>query len=62
MTDNPPHYWESDLDTLAEAELRRRAGPPYRPDWSLIACRCGRRIYDDDAKNVHRWWWDWWPW
>ena len=51
------------LDELADAELRRRMSPPYRPDWSLIGCRnCGRRIYDDDGRRVHRWWWDWWPW
>jgi hypothetical protein len=51
------------VDRLADAELRRRLAPRYRPDWALIACRgCGRRMYDDDGGYLHRWWWDWWPW
>ena len=58
MTDD-----DDELERLVDAELRRRAVPPYRPRWDWIACRaCGRRIYDDDGRDVHRWWWDWWPW
>lgn len=50
-----------ELDRLAEAELRRRQVPPYRPNLALIGCRlCGRPMYDDAGRYVHRWWWDWW--
>jgi hypothetical protein len=63
MTADNNHYVGSSedaemaaLDRLADAELRRRMAPPYRPRWELIGCRaCGRRMYDDDGNRVHRW-------
>lgn len=45
------------IDRLADAELRRRLIPPYRPDWELIARRhCGRRRFAVDRLRSH-WWW-----
>lgn len=54
-----------DLEAMVDAELRRRAVPPFRPRYDLIVCRgCGRRIYDDDGRPVacHGWarWWQAW--